>query len=110
MKPIEPNTLALLASRFGLAPEQLQPLGGGREDSDGIVFRIASPDGDRVFKVVEKSAHDPDAVGKIQARAAFFAFLGTHGMDVVCPVRNAEGSFIERVGAGERQWRGYFYT
>ncbi|HML46027.1 MAG TPA: phosphotransferase [Clostridia bacterium] len=109
MKPIEPGILAGLASQFGFAPEQLLPLGGGREDSDGVVFRIARPDGDRVFKVVETSAKDPDAVEKIEARAAFFAFLGEHGVDAVSPVRNAEGNFIECVGEGERQWIGYVY-
>lgn len=42
MKPLNDNIKCELAKRFGLNPEDLVFLAGGREDSDGIVFLVNS--------------------------------------------------------------------
>ena len=109
MKPVPADILASLAKRFGYHADQLKHLGGGREDSDGITYKTERAGVPFVLKIVGASAKDPDSAGKIEARAAFFSYLGEHGVDVVAPVVNDDGHLIEMCDAGDERFIAYTY-
>ena len=51
MKPLKDSLKNDLAKKFGISPEDLVFLAGGREDSDGIVFTVNKTDKKHVFKI-----------------------------------------------------------
>lgn len=95
MKKLPEQTLLALATKFGYAPDSLTKIGGGNESSDGIAYRGVRNGEPYVFKIVLASGDKDEARAKVQARAAFFAYLGKNGLDVVAPVENAAGNLIE---------------
>lgn len=108
MKNVPDAVLADLAGRFGYDPAALTWLGGGRESSDGITWRTGAH-GERVFKIIGTSAgkEHPDAATKV--RAAFFAYLGKNGLEVVAPEENAAGNLTEYAEDGKSGYIAYTY-
>lgn len=98
-----------LARRFGYAPYLLTQFGGGREDSNGLVFRVDTPEGPRVLKIVEGMAQDPSALTRVRVRANFFSFLSERGLDVVTPIRDEAGHLIETSIQGDTCYIAYTY-
>lgn len=59
MKPLQQQVLAELAGRFGYAVNALEPLGGGKESSDGVTYRVRREGQPFVFKVIGANAENP---------------------------------------------------
>lgn len=109
MKPVPTQVLSDLSGRFGYDSGQLTQIGGGRGDSDGIVYGVQRGEEAYVLKVVGGRAKDPGLGINIRARAAFFAFLGEQGIEVVSPRPNEAGTLVEIALDGEDAFLAYTY-
>lgn len=109
MRQVPDALLTRLAGRFGYDAQALEILGGGREDSDGIVYRTLHSGKPYVFKIVGGNTANPGLGIETEARAAFFAFLGSKGLGVVAPEPNAQGNLIETVAEGNEAFLAYTY-
>lgn len=109
MKPVPVHLRNELANRFDYDPTHLKKLGGGHDSSDGITYSIDRDGLLHVFKIVGKNALDPDAEFGLRTRAAFFAYLGENGVDVVSPVPNRAGNLIESIEQDNDQFIAYTY-
>lgn len=107
MKEVPSNILSELANRFGYSVSGLTLLGGGREDSDGIVYRAVRQGEPYVLKIV--GAGGGHGVADVEARAAFFAFLGEKGMEVVSPKANDAGRLVEAFAVEGGAYLAYQY-
>lgn len=109
MIAVPETVLGTLAEAFGLDAGALSVLGGGRVDSDGTVYRAG---GGRLLKVVHKRAPAEQTdlvVAVLAARAAFFAYLGAHGVDVVAPAPAPDGRLVADARDGEDLFLAYSY-
>lgn len=109
MKPVPMDVLNRLSGAFHLDAAELKPLGGGRQDSDGVTYTARRDGQALVLKIVGKQAAEEHALRSVLERAAFFAYLGEHGVRVVSPIRNAAGNLIESEAAGEDLFIAYAY-
>lgn len=96
MKPLNDNIKCELAKRFGLNPEDLVFLAGGREDSDGIVFLVNSDGKKRVFKISQAS--DEPLVKNV---LEFAHYMGKCGIHVSSPIENENGNIYEVAKDGD---------
>lgn len=94
MIPIPDPVLAALTAGFNILPAALTPLGGGREDSDGITYTYPLADCQRVLKILAIPAADQDGLLRIQERLQFIRFLGGHGVDIVFPLPAPDGRLL----------------
>lgn len=109
MKPVPTQVLAALAGRFGYTSGDLTHLGGGHESSDGIAYRAATSGKPMVFKVIGSNVNSPHAVENTTARAAFFAYLGQNGVEVVAPQLSVTGNLLETEALGDTLFMAYQY-
>lgn len=98
MIKITDKQLSKVAEKFGTRYDSLSFLGGGREDSDGIVYSYKIDDRDMVLKVlaipiIEKEA----ALKKIKERIHFINFLGENGVDIAYPLLNCNNNLLETI-------------
>jgi amicoumacin kinase len=108
MIPVSPSALLALAQHYQTTPEALTHFGGGREDSDGIVY--AYPDrGTRhllkVMAIPEKDRHR--GLFCLDERLRFMRFLGDNGAPVVYPLASPQGNLYETHAADGYLWVAY---
>jgi Ser/Thr protein kinase RdoA (MazF antagonist) len=101
--------LASLSSAFDTAPSELVYLGGGRLDSDGIVYIFPHAEGDRVLKILALSGRDPFALLRLEERLKFMHFLGDQGAPIVYPLAQPDGSLYYAQNEEEHQFVAYTY-
>jgi len=99
--------LAALAAQFRMQPSSLSQLGGGREDSDGIVFTSPSPDGDRLLKVLAIAPGDQDGLRRFEERLNFVRFLGQNNVRIVYPLPCPDGSILAVQHSAESSFIAY---
>ena len=87
--------LKALAPCFQIEPGALTPLGGGREDSDGITYVYPFGDAQRVMKILAIPASERDGLPRLQERLRFVRFLGEHEVDIVYPLASPGGNPYE---------------
>ena len=126
MIAVPPKVLSKLAGKCGIDGRGLREMSGGREDSDGIIYR---PDVDPVLmKVLALPATDETGLAKLVERFKIAQFMGKHGVRLVYPRPNPAGETHQSViweehrfvaylmdyisGANIRQenWRTRFFT
>ena len=107
MIKVPPHVLESLAACFGVAPSALTFLGGGREDSDGIVYTFQQGDRPLVMKVLALPAGDAFGMARMQERLKFVHFLGQHGVDIVYPLAQPDGSLLVTQPDGEQTFVAY---
>ncbi|MDO4513069.1 MAG: phosphotransferase [Lachnospiraceae bacterium] len=90
MKPLKDEIRDSLAERFGIKSSELIPLGGGREDSDGIVYTVTVNEKRQVLKISQ--AEDEKLVKSV---LEFAHYLGSCGIHVSNPIRNTRGNIYE---------------
>ena len=90
MKPLKDEIRDSLAERFGIKSSELILLGGGREDSDGIVYTVTGNEKRQVLKISQ--AEDEKLVKSV---LEFAHYLGSCGIHVSNPIRNTRGNIYE---------------
>lgn len=85
-----------LANRFGINEHELTFLGGGREDSDGIVFTVGEEPEKIVLKISQASDEE-----HVKSVLEFAHFLGERGIRVSSPIENERGNIYEVARDGD---------
>jgi Ser/Thr protein kinase RdoA (MazF antagonist) len=109
MIPVPHDVLDCLSRKFSFEPDTLTKIGGGREDSDGVVYTSYNEPRKRIIKITAHKADDASADFKLSERAKFFAYLGNHQVPVIAPMPNANGNLIESTIDGESRFMAYCY-
>lgn len=104
MIPVPETALEEICRAFGLERESLTFLGGGREDSDGIVYAI--PRGE-VLKILPLSERDGEAELALRERMAFARHLAGQGVPIVAPLAEAGDDPLRFGGSAEGRFAGY---
>jgi Ser/Thr protein kinase RdoA (MazF antagonist) len=108
MIPVSPSALQALAQQFDLAPEALTHFGGGREDSDGIVYAYPFQNTRRLLKIMAfPEAEQQRGLFCLDERLRFMHFLGKNGAPVAFPIPSPRGNLYETHLADEKLWVAY---
>lgn len=103
MEAVTGRAMAEICQKWGIDPGTLAFLGGGRGDSDGIVYAYPSARGKMVLKILALGENDADRLAALEVRARFARHLGESGIPVACPEPGADGSlYAESVDGGLR--------
>jgi Ser/Thr protein kinase RdoA (MazF antagonist) len=103
------NVLSTLATGFQVQPGGLTFLGGGRLDSDGIVYTYARDHQPYVLKILAFRLDDPDALVRLGERLKFVHFLGEREAPIVNPQPLPGGSLYLTQEAGQHLFVAYTY-
>ena len=109
MIPVPKNVLSFFVESFSFNPNSLEKIGGGREDSDGVVYSEVDGSPKHVLKIIVSNINDTSAQFKTMERARFFAYLGNQGVSVVSPMLNKNGRLIESCSIGKHKFLAYSY-
>lgn len=82
-----------LAAEYGVKPEELQYLAGGREDSDGILYTYVQNGKKYVLKIV--AIDQEQKVVRATKKLEFAAYLPECGIDVSYPNRGGDGTMYQ---------------
>lgn len=100
-----------MAKKFDTNMDALTFVGGGMEESEGILYSYQSDSRDRVLKILaipkEKTL---TAFKEMDERTRFVNFLGSHGMDIAYPVKNKNNNIIETLEEGNYILAAYTMT
>ena len=108
MIPIPQPILEALARSFGLQPDQLVPFGGGREDSDGVVYAYPYQERRRLLKIMAIPAESEQrGLFSLEERIRFMRFLGERGAHIAFPQLSPQGQLYETVRSDSHLWVGY---
>ena len=94
MIPVPDNVLINLANAFSFDPIAMEKIGGGREDSDGVIYSYGNDSSRRLLKIIAKKLNDTFAYNNTLERARFFAYLGENDIPVVTPKPNKNGNLF----------------
>ena len=101
MIPVPQPVLEAVCAAFEIDPRWLAHLGGGGEESEGIVYAYPWLGGSRVLKIGALAADDPAGLLRLEERLKFVHFLGEHGVEIVYPLARADGSLFACIPEGE---------
>lgn len=107
MEQVTAKALETLCRMMGIDREKLEFLGGGRGDSDGIVYTYPASGEKMVLKVLGFPDSQADRLSALETRVRFAYHLGQSGIDIAHPVRNADGSLYETCVDGENRYVAY---
>jgi Ser/Thr protein kinase RdoA (MazF antagonist) len=94
MKALTDGQLRTLLQSYGLNPEDVRHLGGGREDSDGIVYAFDRGGKPMALKLMAVEGEEPqyaETVAAYEERARFARYLSEGGAAILGPEPDAEG-------------------
>jgi len=108
MIPVPPTVLESLAQSFGTALANLSHFGGGREESDGVVYAYPHEDARRLLKVMAVPVENQRR-GRLclEERLRFMRFLGENGARIAFPQFSPQGNLYEAVRDKAHLWIGY---
>lgn len=107
MIPVPETILSELCLQSGIQPQSLEYLGGGRRDSDGIVYEYSHPTGKRVLKIIAIPNDQPEGFLAFRERLKFIHYLGEHDVDIVFPIKNQAGDLFTTCQSGETSFLAY---
>ena len=108
MIPVSPSALQALADRYRTTPEALAHFGGGRDDSDGIVYAYPYEGSSRLLKVMAIVEKDQQrGLFCLDERLHFMRYLGENGAPVVFPLASPQGHLYETHAADGYLWVAY---
>jgi amicoumacin kinase len=103
------NVLSTLSAGFQVHPGDLAFLGGGRIDSDGIVYTFAKDQQRFILKILAFRRDDLDALVRLEERLKFVHFLGEQGAPIVNPLTRPDGSLYLTQAEGQHLFVAYHY-
>lgn len=101
------ETLRALCLARGADRAALTMLGGGREDSDGVVYRYPGREGTRVLKLLSLEGDPDKALAANRARTDFVHYLGVHGVPIAYPLPGPDGALLALQQEGKRLYLAY---
>ena len=108
MIPVPESARRALAAAFGTTDDCLQPFGGGREGSDGMVYAYPYGGGRRLLKIMALPSMDGDKpLFTFQERLHFMGFLGERGARIACPQPSPQGRLYESYTDAAHTWVAY---
>lgn len=108
MISVPPTVLEALAHKFDLAAGSLTHFGGGREDSDGIVYAYPCQETRRLLKVMAvPEAEQRRGLFCLDERLRLMRFLGENGAAVAFPLPSPHGNLYETHTADGHLWVAY---
>jgi len=108
MIPVPNEILAGLAEKMGFFPDGLVKFSGGREDSDGVIYRILQSEPARLLKVMSFpiATHEKD-IFRFTQRLHFLRFAGQHGVRVAYPLLSPQGNLFEMLMESQNCYAAY---
>ena len=84
-----------ILEKLSIQEKNIEFLGGGREDSDGIVYSYQSNGKKMVLKILAFKADEEHAIDDLKVRVQYANFLGEHGIKLAYPEVNKNGNLYE---------------
>lgn len=108
MIPVPQAVLEPLAQSFGTVATSLSHFGGGREESDGVVYAYPYKDARRLLKIMAIPVENRHrGLLCLEERLQFMRFLGENGTHIAFPRLSPQGNLYETVLFGPHLWVGY---
>jgi len=108
MIPVSQTVLSALARSFGTTAADLSRFGGGREDSDGIVYDYPFGATQRLLKVMAIPAEGQRrGLLCLEERLRFMRFCGENGARIAFPQLSPQGRLVETFAFEAHLWVGY---
>ena len=108
MIPVPQTVLESLARSFGTTAAELSQFGGGREDSDGIVYAYPFGAARRLLKVLAFSIDEQRrGLLSLEERLRFMRFCGENGARIAFPLFSPQGRLYETFAFEAHLWVGY---
>lgn len=97
-----------LARAYGAASTDLIYFGGGRGESDGIVYSYPTSGGSRLLKILAIPLENQQrGLFCLDERMRFMRYLGENGAQVAYPLLSPQDVLYESCQAGEHLWVAY---
>jgi Ser/Thr protein kinase RdoA (MazF antagonist) len=108
MIPVPQSVLESLARSFGTKADQLSHFGGGREESDGVVYAYPCQDTRRLLKILAIPVEDRQrGMLGLEERLQFAHFLGENGAYIAFPHLSPQGNLYETFLFEPHLWVSY---
>jgi len=108
MIPVPKPVLEDLASSFGAVASNLSHFGGGREESDGVIYIYPHGDTQRLLKILAIPVEDQRrGLFCLEERLQFAHFLGENGAHIAFPQLSPQGNLYETHLHGAHLWVAY---
>lgn len=95
MIKVTKNAMAEICDKLSIYEKELKFLGGGREDSDGIVYTYDANNSKMVLKILAIPENQFDKLRSLEARIRYANYLGKNGIKIAYPIRNKNGNLYE---------------
>ncbi len=95
MIKVTEKVMSELCDKLSVSVKGLEFLGGGREDSDGIVYMYDSNGGRKVLKILAIPENQTDRLVSLEVRVRFANHLGENGIKLAYPLKNHNGNLYE---------------
>jgi Ser/Thr protein kinase RdoA (MazF antagonist) len=108
MIPVPQPVLESLARSFGTFAADLSHFGGGREESDGVIYVYPYHGSRRLLKIMALAADDQRGGRyRLEERLRFMRFLGENGAPIAFPRLSPRGNLYETFLFESYLWVGY---
>lgn len=95
MVEVSEEILDILCKPYGISGAQLKFLGGGRKESEGIVYTYNTKYGKRVLKVLTVPKNRKEEYTALKERFDYARFLVRKGINITYPILNNKGKLYE---------------
>jgi Ser/Thr protein kinase RdoA (MazF antagonist) len=95
MIKVTESAMAEICGKLSINPKCLEFLGGGRGDSDGIVYTYNSGSGKMVLKILAIPENQIDRLHSLEVRVRYANYLGENGIKIAYPIKNQNGNLYE---------------
>lgn len=109
MKTIPKGVFARIAGRCGAKPEQLAFFAGGKDWSDGTLFRYDAEGRPMVLKILGMPTEDGEGLSRAEDRVRFVRYFGERGCPIVLPEPFEDGGLFALETEGDRTFIAYRY-
>lgn len=95
MITVTSKALTELCNKLSIKEKELVFIGGGREDSDGILYSYDLGKEKIVIKILAFPEHEQDKLTSFETRVKFANYLGENGINLSYPILNQNGNIYE---------------
>jgi amicoumacin kinase len=110
MKTIPKGVFARFADLCGKGPKDLAFFAGGKDWSDGILYRYDSGGHPMVLKILGMPAKDGEGLARAEERVRFVRYFGERGCPIVLPEPFGDGSLFALEREGDTSYIAYHYA
>jgi Ser/Thr protein kinase RdoA (MazF antagonist) len=107
MVTVSDKVLTQLCKQQDICKDQLQFLGGGRGDSDGIAYTFVDNGNKKVLKILALEKDRERDLKAFEERVQFASFLGEHEVTIAYPLANEGVGFYSSYSEGEYVFLAY---